>query len=59
VFGSARGSPTSESINVRGSQALMLKLEEIAKDAQITGLVPDEVVKVVNVVGADRKLTHF
>ena len=27
----------------------MLKLEEITKDAKITGLVPDEVVKVVNV----------
>ena len=27
----------------------MLKLEEITKDAQITGLLPDEVVKVVNV----------
>lgn len=39
----------------------MLKLEEIAKDAQITGLVPDEVVKVVNVeeIGPSARLVAY
>jgi superfamily II DNA or RNA helicase len=39
----------------------MLKLEEIAKDAQITGLVPDEVVKVVNVeeIGPNARLVAY
>ena len=39
----------------------MLKLEEIAKEAQITGLVPDEVVKVVNVeeIGPSARLVAY
>lgn len=39
----------------------MLKLEELTKDAQITGLVPDEVVKVVNVeeVGPNARLVAY
>lgn len=39
----------------------MLKLEELAKDAQITGLIPDEVVKVVNVeeIGPSARLVAY
>ena len=39
----------------------MLKLEEITKDAQITGLLPDEVVKVVNVeeIGPNARLVAY
>ena len=39
----------------------MLKLEEIAKEAQITGLVPDEVVKIVNVeeIGPSARLVAY
>ncbi len=27
----------------------MLKLEELAKDAQVSGLIPNEIVRIVNV----------
>ncbi|GAB2744020.1 helicase-related protein [Melaminivora jejuensis] len=39
----------------------MLRLEEITKDAQLTGLVPGEVVKVVNVeaIGLDARLVAY
>lgn len=39
----------------------MLKLEEIAKDAQISGLVPSETVRIVNVdeIGPDARLVAY
>jgi superfamily II DNA or RNA helicase len=39
----------------------MLKLEEIAKDAQVSGLVPNEVVRVVNVdeIGPEARLVAY
>ncbi len=39
----------------------MLKLEEITKDAQIEGLIPDQVVKVVNVeeIGSNARLVAY